>query len=572
MDFLNKSIAQLSELFRSMTPGARLTAGLLLAVVVVSVGYLFREGTTGPDAYLFGGTPLSDGQLTRIEAAIAKAGLSGAVREGNRIRVPSGQQSKYVAAVADGDALPPNYNTILEDAVGKTGPWETTVQAKARIKIAKEQTLSEIVRSMYWVESAVVLYDEHETRGLREIGTQKQATASVSVKPISGETLTPARAKNIQKLVAHAVTMQASDVAITNLGEGGAFGSDGDVTADIFEDGSLMQTKVAFEQQKRDSIMKALGDIPGVRVQVNADFNDTVEQKTRSVKPDKNATTPSHTSTSTQSSKQQTTRSGGPPGLEAQGPNRRPAAEPAQQNSDETKSSVEETDNVVSISEESTLRKGYTPKEVWATVAVPTAYVENLWKARNPQATAPPKPDDLRVVQNDVQPKVENIVEPLLLLQANKLENTYKHVKVVFVDTLPAAPIVGPSMASTATSWFGQYWSTLAMLGVAMFSLLVLRSVVNDKPAAGAVSTPLAALTLYGDENRGPGKAAGGGAAAAGNAAVPAESSAPESAEPRPKLKLKKSGSSLKDDLVEIVKEDPEAAADILRSWISKAG
>ena len=48
MDFLNKSIAQVSELFRSMTPGARLTAGLLLAVVVVSMGYLFRQGTAGP--------------------------------------------------------------------------------------------------------------------------------------------------------------------------------------------------------------------------------------------------------------------------------------------------------------------------------------------------------------------------------------------------------------------------------------------------------------------------------------------------------------------------------------------
>ena len=86
MDFLNKSMAQVSELFRSMTPGARITAGLLLAVVVVSMGYLFRQGTSGPDAFLFGGEPLSEGQLMRVEAAIAQAGLSGCVREGNRIR------------------------------------------------------------------------------------------------------------------------------------------------------------------------------------------------------------------------------------------------------------------------------------------------------------------------------------------------------------------------------------------------------------------------------------------------------------------------------------------------------
>ncbi len=169
MDFVNKSLAQISELFRSMTPGARLTAGLLLAVVVVSMGYLFRQGTSGPDAYLFGGEPLSDGQLTRAEAAIAQAGLSGYQREGNRIRVPSGQQAAYLAAVADRDALPPNFNTILENALGKGGPWESREQTRERLKIARQQTLSEIVRAMYWVENAVVLYDEHESQGLRRV-------------------------------------------------------------------------------------------------------------------------------------------------------------------------------------------------------------------------------------------------------------------------------------------------------------------------------------------------------------------------------------------------------------------
>src|ERR1700750_1470081 len=118
MDFLNKSLAQWNELFRSMTPGARVTAGLLLAVVVVSMGYLFRESAAGPDAYLFGGEALSSDQLNNVELAFAKAGLSGSQRDGNRIRVPAGQQAKYLAAVADSDALPPNFNSILEKAIG----------------------------------------------------------------------------------------------------------------------------------------------------------------------------------------------------------------------------------------------------------------------------------------------------------------------------------------------------------------------------------------------------------------------------------------------------------------------
>src|SRR5262245_43245069 len=124
MDFLNKSLAQLSELFRSMTPGARITAGLLLAVVVVSFGSLFQHAAAGPDAFLFGGEALSDNEINQAEAAIAKAGLSGYQREGNRIRVPAGQQAAYLAAVADGGALPPNFNTILAKALDSSSPWQ----------------------------------------------------------------------------------------------------------------------------------------------------------------------------------------------------------------------------------------------------------------------------------------------------------------------------------------------------------------------------------------------------------------------------------------------------------------
>jgi flagellar M-ring protein FliF len=555
MDFLNKSFAQVSELFRSMTPGARLTAGLLLAVVVVSVGYLFREGAAGPDAYLFGGEPLSDGQLTRVEAAIAQAGLSGSQREGNRIRVPAGQSAKYLAAVADRDALPPNFNTILETALGKGGPWESNAQAKERLKIARQATLSEIVRAMPWVENAVVLYDEHDSRDPRNLEKVKQASASVSVKPIVGEALTAPRVKSIQKLVASAVSMKPGEVAVTNLGEGGVYGSDSELTSDIFEDGSLMQTKVAFESQKRESIMKSLQNIPGVRVEVNADFNDTIEQTTRSIKPDKAGVTPSRTTESKQESLQTTTKSAGQPGLVAQGPNRQGASESAQQNNSKTTNTVDEAENVVPVEENRTLRKGYSPKEVWATVTIPSGFIENLWKSKNPTATAAPKQSDLTPVQTDIVTKVENIVEPLLILQVNKGQDQYKHVRVVVLDSLPAPSLEPPSMASTASSWFGRYWNTLAMLGVAMFSLLVLRSVVNGKPgdAGGAPAAAGPVLALQSDEPSAKPESTG------------------QQAEERPKLRLRK-GSSLKDDLTDIVRDDPDAAADILRSWIGKAG
>jgi flagellar M-ring protein FliF len=553
MDFLNKSIAQVSELFRSMTPGARVTAGLLLAVVVVSVGYMFRQSTAGADAYLFGGEALPESQLTRIEAAIAQARLSGSVREGNRIRVPAGRQHEYLAAVADADALPQNFDTILESAIDKGSPWESAAQQRERIKVAKQRTLSEIVRAMSWVDNAVVLYDEQESREVGRLNPTKRMTASVNVQPTIGEMLDPRRAKMLQKLVASAVNMKAEDVNVTNLGDGGAYGAGGDIPPEIFES-EYYQTKIAYELQKRESIMNHLRHIPGVHVEVNAELNDTTEEVALVVKPDDKGT-PQREVETRESTTQTNNALAGQPGTSSQGPGRQPPSA-APENKNETKNETLETDSLVGRTESRTLKAGYTPKEVWATVTIPSSYVADIWKTRNPTATEPPKPEDLVPVQDDIVGKVENIVEPLVRLQVNKGQTTYKYVRVTVLDSLPVPVIESPSMASNAMAWAGRSWSTLAMLFVALFSLMVLRNVVKGAPPreglpAAAAST---GLTLHAEEP-----------------AARGSEKADEQDDDRPRLRLKK-GKSLKDDLIEIVREDPDAAADILRSWIGKAG
>jgi flagellar M-ring protein FliF len=454
--------------------------------------------------------------------------------------------------VADGDALPPNFNTILENALEKAGPWESAAATRERLKIARQQTLSEIVRAMYWVEDAVVLYDEQEARQAGRLAVTKQVTASVNVQPIVGETLDPRRAKMLQKLVAHSVNMKAEDVNVTNLGDGGAYGSGGDIPPEIF-DNEYYHTKIAFEMQKRESIMNHLRHIPGVHVEVNAELNDTAEEITRIVKPDQKGTLRREVD-SEETSTQIAAATGGQPGPSANGPNPQTPTTSSDANKNETKSKTTETDNIVGVEESRILKKGFTLKEVWATVTIPSSYVENVWKSRNADANAPPNPKDLEMVQGQIVTKIQDIVQPLVLLQANKGQNNYKYVSVVVLDSLPAPAIESPSTASKAIAWAGRYWSTLAMLGVATFSLMVLRGVVKGAPpnSGSPVAGANPGLMLHSDDT----------ASRADNADEPADD--------RPRLRLKK-GKSVKDDLVEIVREDPDAAADILRSWIGKA-
>jgi flagellar M-ring protein FliF len=547
MDFLNQAIAQISDLFRSMTPSARLTAGLLLAVVVISVGYLFQYPTAGPDEYLFGGAFIPDGQLNQIEAAIAQANLNGHRREGNRIVVPMGQRAEYIAAVADAGALPPNFHNFLENALSEGGPWESGEATRERLKIARQQMLGEIIRHMPWVEDAVVLYDEQQPRGLRRA---KLVTASVSIRPIAGEGLDPSRKMTVQKLVSHAVVgMRVDDVVVTSLGVENAYGTDG-VFPESFAEG-YWQTRVAYEQYKKNCILNALRDIPGVRVEVSAELDDKVGETVQSLTPDKQGTA-IRTLTVEETSQTGTLDGGGPPGVTAQGPGRvGTLPQLAQRESSKTSKTTDEADNLIGQEQSVLQRTGFTPKEDWATVTIPRSYVEQIWKQRNPDAKDAPKEEDLRLVQTNLITQVEDIVLPLLTRQ-NKGQDEYKQVRVAIVDSIPMPEIAPPSFADTALAWTNRYWSTLAMLGVAVFGLMILKSVVKGGPAGGAPLAAAPALTIHADE------------------AAEADSSDPDAPQ-RTKLRIKK-GVSLKDDLADMVREDPDAAAAILKSWIGKAG
>ncbi|MGD9632088.1 MAG: hypothetical protein AB7G28_23300 [Pirellulales bacterium] len=547
MDFLNQAINQVSDLFRSMTPGARITAGLLLAVVIVSFGYLFQYQTAAPDEFLFGGQFLTDGQLVQIEAALGQAGLDDFERQGNRLLVPRGRRADYLAAIADGGALPPNFHNYLENALSEGGPWESNEQRRERYRVARQQMLSDIIRHMHWVQDAVVLYDEQQTRGLRRTNV---VTASVSVTPSLGETLDPRRSRELQRLVAHSVVgMRPEDVVVTSMG-GESGGGDGTIFPEAFEN-EYYQTRVAYELRKKEQIQNALRDIPGVRVEVSAELDDTIQETVQNLKPDKTGTA-IRALTVEESQKSGTRDGGGPPGVTAQGPNRQGVLpQVAQRESSETTKSTEELNNLVGQEQRALQRTGFTPKSDWATITIPVSYVERIWKQRNPDAKDAPKAEDLVTIQDSIETRVQGIVRPLLTYE-NKGQDVYKQVNVAFVDSIAAPAIEPPSVASNALAWLGDYWSTLAMLGVAMFSLVVLKGVVKGGPTGGALLSTTPTLSLHTEE------------------ASPEESTDPD-APKRSRLRIKK-GVSLKDDLAEMVKEDPDAAAAILKSWIGKAG
>lgn len=558
MDFLNHASGQLRELMLSMTPAARVTALLLLGVIGVSLGYLVQHQTAGSDYYLFNGEFLPGSVVDHAEIAIAQAGLKGFERVGNRIKVPSSRKGEFLAAVADGGALPPSFHKIVEDALD-VSPFASGDTRREKLKAAKEQRLSMLVSDMAGIEQAYVIFDIREARGLASKG---QATATVSVRPAAGESLDARQVKMIQKAVAGGIAdLMPEQVVVTNSGDGSSFGGGGEVTDASFEN-EYYRTKLAFEKNTQSKIEYLLRDVPGSRVQVVAELENTLEQTSQTMTPEAEPAD-LHTSTVTENDETSEVDNGGRPGLTAQGPSRNNTDESTVTIKNKRTVDTTESDKFVGTKQEFTRLAALVPRNVRATVIVPRNYLLSVWREQElEQGNDPsePLPNDigtqLDALEEPVRVKLSNAIVKLLPKELAKYN--LSNVEITYLTSLTPDVVEGPTTAMQALGWASKNFNTMTMAVVALVSLMMLRSMVKSIPAAEP-AVAIAGATLALDTVEGsPGQAAG-------------EAGESEEGGQRPRLKLKK-GDSLKDDLVEIVREDPDAAAAILRSWIGNAG
>ncbi|MCA9241541.1 MAG: hypothetical protein KDA37_15130 [Planctomycetales bacterium] len=552
MDFLNKYLDNLRDLFASMTPGARLTTGALLAVVVVSIGFLFKQSTSRGDAFLYGGKALSLQEVMDIQGAFAQANLSDYEVEGNMIRVPRSKQAAYLAAIADAGATPRNANSFLDEAVNNSSPFDNSFKQRHQVKAANERRLSHVISMMDWVQYASVMYDEREVRGIRH---KTLYSATVNVKPKSGELLDSKRVRNLQRTVAgNFAGMTPDQVVVNNLNGDDVF-TNSEVSPEDYETPYLRE-QARHEKRIQANVLTMLRHIPGVKVQVSVELDKMLSQTssaTRSEGPSVSLSEESRTETS----RSNNTDGGARPGAVAQGPVRRGQNDvaPERKNSSETSVTTEKINSLPLVDQVVTETSGLVPKAMWASIEVPMDYVIGVWRqqqiATDGKAPELQNPEQIKLVKDEIITKIQNTVEPLMTdLAAGK--DDFSQVKVVVVDTLPMEAVEEPSMAEHALFFASQYGNTLAMIGLAGFSLIMLRSMVRS--GSGKDAPASASLRLE--------------TGAASGASDGADDGLDEQG--RPKLRLKKPD-TVKDDLADMVREDPDAAAAILSNWISNA-
>jgi len=545
MDFLNKAFLQLKDLFRSMSAGARITAALLLVLVVVSLAYLFRYQMSGPGVYLMNGEMFSLEESGPIEAAFGKEGLTGWEWEGNRIRFPRGQQARFMAALAKNDALPRRSGDYIEKALNGTNILMDSQHRKDRVKAGREKEFALRIRLMPNIQDAFVMYDTETKRG---ISPEIVATASVSVTPKGSQPLSAQEARSIRNLVASGIAgLKPENVRVVdlkhaelNFGDAGS----GDPQADVLAG----KTQTWQEKFKKD-IQERLAHISGVLVSVSVQLDTT-----KSTHKMESKVEPKGTAISTMSKSRTKTREGTVPSGAAGFSANQPQAIRATQGKgtrDEEEESVDQTVNAVSRSSTEMDVTGHAPKRVTASVGIPTSYFESVWRTRQGTGagTDSKKPPQAELDQIRTQEitKIRDAILPLLPVPEGETDTT-KLISVGEFPDIPPEQLPEPGIPERVTGWLTENWRTLGLIALALVSLVMLRSMVRSVPAGEEpVRAPVAQ-----------------------QAGQPAAETAKREETPadRRLKRLTGSGPTLRDELTQIVTEDPETAANILRTWI----
>jgi hypothetical protein len=203
----------------------------------------------------------------------------------------------------------------------------------------------------------------------------------------------------------------------------------------------------------------------------------------------------------------------------------------------------------------------------WMTVSIglPRSYFEEVWLQRNPPAEGedPKTPDrnELQPIEQEVKNDIESAVIPLLPRVAQG-EDPYPRVVVVpYTETPPAVP-AGPPVTSTAVHWLSMNWQTLGMFGMALVGVIVLRGMVRSAQTAPGDARSSAADIVPAERLAG---------LASDDADHEDETGDDEDTLANSlKARFKTTSRSLRDELTELVREDPGAAASVLQNWIGE--
>jgi flagellar M-ring protein FliF len=387
-------------------------------------------------------------------------------------------------------------------------------------------------------------------------------TAAVSVKPEGSASLDESQVDSIRHWVAGAVAgLKYANVKVLDENSGLMYHGDAENGGGSMDEPYLAAKRRA-EKHWTAQILRAVSYVPGVTVAVNVELEKELRRRETEHKPDQKAVA-IRKKENTRSRTRDGSAPGGRAGFQANQPQALAASSSkgSHEEEEETTSTEENFLGTTSVEKEI---PGLTPTLVKASIGVPTSYFEEVWRKRNPvqpgEQPKTPTQADLDQIRTQEIAQIKAAVVGLLPQPEKTTDMTQLVTVTPFQEIIPA-PTPVPGLPVQTLDWLVQNWSMLGLIFLGGFSLVVLRSIARSAPASSPrpsslpLSLDLPAPAQHAAEPREVTAAATTGATAA----------------ERRLRRVAAGGPSLRDELSEIVTEDPDAAAAILRTWIGNA-
>ena len=478
MDFFSRSFRELYGAFREMPQGSRILAGVLVVVLLVSLGYLFSQSLPESSRVsLFPGQSFSQATLSSMDAVLCNAGLTGHEVESDTITVPREEKTKYMAALVAADAMPREFGDYLSEAVESDSWWKSMGQSREAIELAKERELSKIIGQIDGIEYAAVQYDSVKSPGLMGGNVY---SASVSVRAKGNQPLDKEIVPGITRTVAGWFAgLKPEDVVVVDLKTGHPWRAE---DADIAEagGGSVALRKESEEKYYKAKIEKLFPEIPGLIVETGVELNEYVKRSVVEVRHDPQ-TTPMQVRRQVESTTREE-RSREPfPGFDGKMNQPREKIELGQTvrtGQEEIRTEQVDQTNAVSGIQQQTEYPPLTVRKVTATIKIPESYIADTWrKSARIQPETPLTPeqqagfDAFRSQFFDEVRRSVAIVLPEVDGNADKTELV--HVCTYRGAAMQQVEPVKTVARSAAVVWWSANWPTVTLGAVAGFVLLV---------------------------------------------------------------------------------------------------
>ncbi len=561
MNMLTQIGKQASELFASMTPSARIMAALMLGTVVVSLGWILTQHQESQQTYILG--LLSPEEVRNAEKAFGAALLSDyEVVNGTRIKVPASEKAQYLKALTDGGAIPPQWGDKISQSLD-SGIFDPPSLIAKRQSVAREQEFAHNLQRLPQVDFAAVAFDEKRQGFARE--TEK--VCSIQVQQFGSRPIDTSVLRHIaESATTYFAGLKKENVSVFDLGSSNIYRASSN--GNSADENLVLAAQVEWEEKYYQQVSERLSQYGAIKLAVSVELDNTVLQESEKLEYD-----PTGVSLETSSTRKDTETAkaprGGRPGYASNAANT-PAT--VSNNTPEQTSKIKETGESIrsEFGKHATRTRvaGLVPKEVKISVGIPESYFRKVfahrWQLENPDLdpaeATPPTQQQLTDVKDEVIAEVESAIT-VIPIGFRQGEDRKPYINVSSYTDLPLPEMPEPTLADNSLAWLAESWSTVAMIVLVLVSLAMMFSWVkgqqNDPETERRFSegfglqVPDQVVDELDLSIAGAGGEGGDG--------------------DRDKPQFEVTGEEMKEDLSTLIKENPDAAVNLLKTWIGDA-